>query len=65
MGQRAVVLFEGLRTGIILKEFQKEQKGRLLENHRLFGLIFPGKVGVRLMLQATEKDPKQGGPLCP
>lgn len=46
LGQRAVVLFEGLRTGIILKEFQKEQKGHLLENHRLFGLIFPGKVGI-------------------
>ena len=46
LGQRAVVVFEGLRTGMILKEFQKEQKGQLLENHRLFGLIFPGKVGL-------------------
>lgn len=46
MGQKAMVVFEGLRTGMILKEFQEEQKRQLLENHRLFGLIFPSKVGV-------------------
>lgn len=46
-GEESCVVFEGLRrTGVILKDFQKEQRGQLLEDHRSLDLMFPGKVVV-------------------
>lgn len=47
-GTRKVIWsLKGLRrTDMILKDFQKEQRGQLLENHRSFSVMFPGKVVV-------------------
>lgn len=43
--KESLLAFEGLRrTGLILKDFPREQRGQLLENHRSFGVMFPGKV---------------------
>jgi hypothetical protein len=31
-----MVVFKELRTGVILKDLQKEERGQVLENHKLY-----------------------------
>ena len=53
------MVFEGpRRTGRVLKDFQKEQRGQLLENHRSFDVMFPGKV-VAWVIKEVARAPRR------